>query len=121
MRGLLGWCFVEIFWERENGEIIQPFFYGNHSSVTAHSRKISDNMILRDSGTDREDLANAMSDGIVIIIIVTTIYWQYFFMVALHLSYWLNTNDLHNNVIQKLFTVYIMHLKTVKTIKSKML
>lgn len=42
-------------------------------SVTAHSRKISD-MILRDSGTDREDLANAMSDGIVIIIIVTTIY-----------------------------------------------
>ena len=27
-------------------------------------------MILRDSGTDREDLANAMSDGSVIIIII---------------------------------------------------
>ena len=43
-------------------------------SVTAHSRKMTfSDMILRDSGTDREDLANAMSDGSVIIIIIIII------------------------------------------------
>lgn len=72
MESLVG-LLLKYFGKEKMVRLFNPFFYGNHSSVTAHSRKISD-MILRDSGTDREDLANAMSDGIVIIIIVTTIY-----------------------------------------------
>ena len=57
---------------------------------------------------------------IIVLVEVVTIYWQYFYMVALHPSYYLKTNDLHN-VIKKSFTIYIMHLKTVKTIQSKIL
>ena len=49
-------------------------------------------------------------------IMIITIYWQYFYMIALHPSYLLKTNDLHNahNAIQETFTIYIKHLKNVK-------